>query len=1151
MNFPKALIIGLGGLGSDIVCNTYKRFVNHAVHDEDTSRVKFLALDTDANEIYDRRKIMKPEDVIQTSATTDKVAGQFIDEIKDISTITEWFPAETAELRNMSINDGAGQIRAISRLALSHAIHKGKLDRIKNAISELLDVAAGEGNIIEVHIVCSLAGGTGAGSFLQVAYFVRELLIRSGINNPKVLGYFMLGDIFLKDPSINISDSTKITNILSNTYACLKELNGIFELPENKEIEFEYGYFTNPPYKITKNNATPFTQCFLCDYENNQGNNIRSVKNYKKQIEDFLYLNAFSPTGPKTRSQVVNNIFNLIQSGASSRYGASGISKIVYPVENLLNYFSVKRLHDNLQTTWLKIDSDFDEKYQEYVEALNKGIVKTEPKRSEFFINSVDALSKNGMGAEQAVFKSIWMNTKVIDEEKGDVVGTKTDAFLNELSYYLQNLRNNDQDISDFSKLHHNDSFLSKDNDEANDINNIRQAEDQLEALRKETFSFIEDSKRIAIDEIFINDNKSFGKYNEQAKHRINTYVLEKGKAMHPLAQRYFFYELQHKLEENYEQLQNINKDLLAKITAYNEIFDVKNEHGDEDAHIESALDAYRIYIEEDKGLLKRFSRLTGSPSKLSEFKKEYVSKSNRQAHNLNEFALTKLQEYVFEGLLTQVKKTLANLEMLFNTIPGVTVSLNNKMNALSAINDMGDSSVINVLANPNHRKYIYENIIAKKDTIFFPEEISRSIYEEIFERTCNEIESPVFFGRDAVDEKVKSIFEIMVVEKQKDDFKENFKDDFAGYNIIEAMRKHAELDGKNPLDFMKYCCNEAARRATPYGASYGSDSPKVNAWAYHPECVAFENLTPADASTIFDNKAEAQENASRVESDYFDRTEIIREETVMVLNVPTNFPKFGFVDDSKEYSTSYQGVYTTYYKKRMTEIQNNPNLPSPHLDKRWVSPLYFRNLGVSENAYRKRILRAYLWGLSNGDIISFSNHGAQVWAYNNINDTGVSVFKTKNGRPLKNNIRALLSEGLLNSDKIVDEINQKADRKIQEAKETWEQIRVEGRSILTLPLIRDMKGFKFESTNSPKRNLVSIFNGYVTDNDSESLSLVVDEIIESISEICGNKGLNTKVMIEKILEYFIEHTPTDKVPLTKSIVANIIENRLNRVFTL
>jgi len=732
MNFPKALIIGLGGLGSDIVCDVYTRFNNHSIHAEDRKKVHFLALDTDSNEIAERRKIMNPDDVIQTSSTSNVVAGRFIDDIKGISDVENWFPTEVKELRLMTINDGAGQIRAISRLAFSHAIFSGKLNRLKQALDEFLNVNVGEGNIIEVHIVNSLAGGTGAGSYMQTAYLVREYLQRGGIANPKILGYFMLGDVFLHDPSINLSDPNKTTSILSNTYACLKELNGIYQLNDNQEIPFEYGTFGSG-FTLNQETSIPFTQCFLYGFENNDGNNIRSVKNYKKQIEDFIYLNAFSPTGPRTRSEAVNTVFERIARGETSRYASTGISKIVYPIDNMLNYFATRRLNDNLRGTWLKIDQDFDELYKEYIKDTNKGIIKEEPKLDEFFIRNIESLAQNGIGAEQAVFKNIWLSTKVIDEENLEVIGDKSDYLLQHIVSYLTQLRDKDQDIDNLSQFTYSDSFVSKEADQANDLSQIREVEDQLEALKRETFGFIEDTKRLALEEIFTKDISSAGYYNEEVKHRVNTYTLKKDKAMHPLAQRYFYYEFLQKLNANYEHIVNQNKDLLNTISSYDIIYDVKDDKGGEDMFIETAMDAYRIYAEEDSTLKNRFAKLTGRSSSLFDFKSDYVSKSKRQARVLGEFALSKLQEHVFEGLIFQITKMIENLESLFKTIPDVMTGLQNKYTALSSMTNYSNSSVIYVLSGENHREHIYKETIAARDTIFFPEDMSRSIYEEIY----------------------------------------------------------------------------------------------------------------------------------------------------------------------------------------------------------------------------------------------------------------------------------------------------------------------------------------------------------------------------------------------------------------------------------
>jgi hypothetical protein len=1151
MAFPKTLIIGLGGLGSDIVTNVYKRFNSHASHQRDKNKVKFLTLDTDSNEIAGRRDIMDPNDVIQTSATTDMVAGQYLDDIKDISTVESWFPHEIRELTNMSINDGAGQIRAVSRLAFAHAINEKKLDRVNKVLNELLALDTGEGNIIEVHIVSSLAGGTGAGSFIQTAYFIREGMIRNGIHNPKIWGYFMLGDIFLKDPSINMSDPTKTTNVLANTYASLKELVGIYEVGEGNEIEFEYGEFTRTPFKITSTSSTPFQQCFLYDFENNAGNNIGGIENYKKQIEEFLYLNAFSPTGHKTRSQTINNIVEQIRTGTAARFGATGISKIIYPIDNLLRYFSVRRLSENLRNTWLKIDNDFNKLHEEWRIDTNRGIIREEPELANFFVGQVDSLSQNSSGTELAVFKNVFNSTKVIDYEAERIVGSKVDFLLQAINNYLKSIRDNDQDIENLSKLIFTDTFTSKDNDEANDRSIIKQNEDQLEALRKEVFSFINENKSLALEEIFVKDLDSHQFTNETVKHRINTYLLERDKAMHPLAVRYFFYELLTKLELNLAAFKADNVKRLGRITTYEEIYDIKDESGREDTHIETALEAYNIYQGDDKKLFNRFRSITGKPKKLVEFKEEYVVSAKGQANVLKEYALEKLAELVFEGLIIQVKKMIDNLEALFKSIPGVLAGLKNEEIALTALTSgSGNPSEIYVLAGINHRDYIYNEIIARRDTIFFPEDISRNIYEELYERTCRQIQNPILYIKNSISEKASDIFTKLVVTKQIDQLKNNFNDDFAGYNVIEAMKKQAELDGVDAIEFMSENCRQAEIRATPFGARYDSNAAKINSWAFHPECVEYQNLTTEDADKLFNNPGAAQDNAGRVIADYFDKTEIIREESVMVLAIPDNFPKFAPISNDDIYSLSYEGIYYTHYKKRMREVQMNNNIPTPHLDKRWNNPKLFRDLGVDLDSYEKNILRAFVYGVVHGDILLINNHGTYTWGFNT--QYGIDFFKDSDGRILRTNIYKLLTDALWNNERMVNEYVQRLNYKINESKEVWNEIRDEKQIILNVPLLRAIGSFKFENIERfNNKNILTVFNGNISDvsNDSRLLLSIVDIIMETIIEIAGNRGEDTKRQTETLLSRMIKNVPDTGAPLNKSNFETFIENRLRQHF--
>ena len=176
LSFPTTLIIGLGGVGSRITTGIYKQFMSRNPKQDDKDNVICLCFDTDSNDIKLYKKDMPNEWVVQTSSTQAFTIGQYINKIKDITTVEDWFDNSRSEIIKMKLNDGAGQIRMASRLAYMSAISDGKLQAIDNSIRRLLktDPQRHEGNDIKVHIICSLAGGTGAGSFLQTAYYVKE-----------------------------------------------------------------------------------------------------------------------------------------------------------------------------------------------------------------------------------------------------------------------------------------------------------------------------------------------------------------------------------------------------------------------------------------------------------------------------------------------------------------------------------------------------------------------------------------------------------------------------------------------------------------------------------------------------------------------------------------------------------------------------------------------------------------------------------------------------------------------------------------------------------------------------------------------------------------------------------------------------------------
>ena len=492
------------------------------------------------------------------------------------------------------------------------------------------------------------------------------------------------------------------------------------------------------------------------------------------------------------------------------------------------------------------------------------------------------------------------------------------------------------------------------------------------------------------------------------------------------------------------------------------------------------------------------------------------------------------------------------NLESLFKSIPGVLIGLKNEEDALSTLTSgSGNPSEIYVLAEKRHRDYVYNEIIAVRDTIFFPEDISRDIYEELFEKTCRQLQSPTFYTiNNTLSEKTSDIFTKLVLTRQIVQLKENFNDDFAGYNVIQAMRKQAELDGVDAIDFMSRKCREAETKATPFGAEYDSDAPKINSWAFHPECVQHQHLTIVEADKLFNNPGASQNNAERVIEDYFDKTEIIREESVMVLTIPDDFPKFAPVNDDNKYYSSHEGVYYTYYKKRMREIQLNSNIPSPHLDKRWNNPKLFRDMGVDLDSYEKNIMRAFVYGVIHSDILLINNYGTDTWGFNT--RLGIDFFRDSNGKTLKTSIYKLITDALWNNEKMVNAYVQKFDARIKESKEVWDEIKTETQSVLNVPLLKVISSFKFKNIERFKdKNILTVFNGNISNakDDSKFILFILDIIIETIIEISGNKGEDTKNQARSLFNKMISGVPVEGATLNKNNFEKFVDNKLIQHF--
>lgn len=211
VNAP-VLFIGCGGIG----CKIIKGVADRALSD-DNSLLRFICMDTDVNDILNVDKSANIK-AIQTSSTA--TIETYLKNDKDAK--NSWFP-ENKMLDSKPVSEGAGQVRAISRLAMSAVIKEGRIIDLYSTIDELFLKDGGKyKQAIKVVIASTVAGGTGSGIAMEVA-----MLVRHYINKMYPEAAVMIRG-FLVMPGVMdtvIDTQSERDSLRANGYATIKEIN--------------------------------------------------------------------------------------------------------------------------------------------------------------------------------------------------------------------------------------------------------------------------------------------------------------------------------------------------------------------------------------------------------------------------------------------------------------------------------------------------------------------------------------------------------------------------------------------------------------------------------------------------------------------------------------------------------------------------------------------------------------------------------------------------------------------------------------------------------------------------------------------------------------------------------------------------------------
>ena len=197
----RTLYIGLGGTGFKTLLHTKRAFIE--TYGEVPPMIKFLAFDSDKNQYksYSLKSIYG--DVkFDPSESSDIMVIQSKDKVSHNRRDLSWLPERNLQAV-ADLENGCGMVRTNGRIAFSFNYNKSR-SNIQNALNSIRNLTAVHNdkyelisNDVEVNIVFSIAGGTGSGNFLDMAYLVKDVFREQALpETSKIVGYMVLPDVY-------------------------------------------------------------------------------------------------------------------------------------------------------------------------------------------------------------------------------------------------------------------------------------------------------------------------------------------------------------------------------------------------------------------------------------------------------------------------------------------------------------------------------------------------------------------------------------------------------------------------------------------------------------------------------------------------------------------------------------------------------------------------------------------------------------------------------------------------------------------------------------------------------------------------------------------------------------------------------------------
>ena len=332
----RSLFIGLGGTGMKALLHTKKMFID--TYGEVPPMIGFLGIDTDSTEYNKCLKSAKGDDV---RLTANEQCSIYVENdpkptFNRNRAKLSWLPDENVfALKAMTV--GAGQVRSNGRFAFTvnrdkvAAVVQDKLDAIlsahiiDNPKYELLSQSAPE-----IHMAFSICGGTGSGTFINMAYLLRQVA-----QGCKICGYAVMPAVF------HSMMNQSMERVSPNAYGALVDLDYLMSHTwTDTHLKLEY-LSENQNVVI---DDTPFDSVVLIDNKNANKDTYKDVS----ELAEMVSLAFVTASGDLGVSSVLDNFtVNMTQGtmdveNKRAWAGGMGACEIIYRGEVLAEIYRMK-----------------------------------------------------------------------------------------------------------------------------------------------------------------------------------------------------------------------------------------------------------------------------------------------------------------------------------------------------------------------------------------------------------------------------------------------------------------------------------------------------------------------------------------------------------------------------------------------------------------------------------------------------------------------------------------------------------------------------------------------------------------------------------------------------------------------------------------